>query len=128
MTISTLHQVAGSLGDNATATRRFYEEVLRAQFVAAFDPPGLVFYNFAGVRLLLERGAGSAALYFGVEDIDAVRSELLARGVDVGEPHMIHRDEDGTFGEPGTEEWMAFFQDPAGNTLAIVESRLRSRD
>lgn len=36
-----------------------------------------------------------------------------------GAPHLIHRHED------GTEEWMAFFTDPAGNTLALM-SQVRS--
>jgi hypothetical protein len=33
---------------------------------------------------------------------------------------MIFRDEAGTFGGAGEEEWMAFFQDPSENTLALA--------
>jgi hypothetical protein len=36
---------------------------------------------------------------------------------------MIHRDEAGEFGKKGVEEWMAFFRDPSGNMLALVEKR-----
>ena len=36
---------------------------------------------------------------------------------------MIHRDDTGTFGEKGGEEWMAFFRDPCGNLLAVAERR-----
>ena len=37
------------------------------------------------------------------------------RGVEfVSAPHMIHRHED------GTEEWMAFFNDPEGRPLALM--------
>ena len=43
-----------------------------------------------------------------------------------GPPQLIHSDVDGTFGMPGTEEWMAFLRDPDGNARAIVESRKSS--
>ena len=33
---------------------------------------------------------------------------------------LIHRDDDGVFGPPGTEEWMALFRDPDGNALALA--------
>jgi hypothetical protein len=36
---------------------------------------------------------------------------------------MIHHDEAGNFGKKGNEEWMAFFRDPSGNILALVEKR-----
>jgi len=36
------------------------------------------------------------------------------------EPHLVHRDEAGTFGAAGEEEWMTFFRDPAGNLLVLV--------
>jgi len=46
---------------------------------------------------------------------------MEAKGVQFeSDAQMIHRDEDGTFDNPGTEEWMAFFKDPAGNTLALA--------
>jgi hypothetical protein len=48
----------------------------------------------------------------------------MARGVtfDSG-PHLIHRDDDGTFGRVGAETWMAFFKDPDGNVLALSAER-----
>jgi hypothetical protein len=59
-----------------------------------------------------------------VDDIDTAYTTLLARGVEFdGTPHLVHHDESGQFGEPGDEEWMAFFHDPDGNTLALVERR-----
>ena len=33
------------------------------------------------------------------------------------------RDDEGTFGPRGTEEWMAFFRDSEGNLLGLVERR-----
>ncbi len=42
--------------------------------------------------------------------------ELEGRGVTLkGAPQLIHRHGD------GTEEWMAFFEDPDGNLLALME-------
>ena len=123
MHITRLHQVAArSVGVEAMVA--FYRDKLGATFIAQFDPPGLVFFDVAGVRLMFEEGANPATLYFGVDDIDVAKAELEAEGVAFeSEPHMIHRDEDGTFGNPGTEEWMAFFKDPAGNTLAIASRK-----
>jgi catechol 2,3-dioxygenase-like lactoylglutathione lyase family enzyme len=70
------------------------------------------------------RNAASATLYFRVDDIEAAFQALQARGVIFeGEPHLIHRDEDGVFDNPGTEEWMVFFKDPGGNTLALAARR-----
>ena len=93
---------------------------------AAYDPPGLVFCDFNGTRILFETNPDTvpAILYFWVDHIDAARAELSAQGVAFTcEPYMIHKDEDGTFDNPRTEEWMAFFEDPAGNTLAIATRR-----
>ena len=123
MRLHALHQVAGRL-ENLEATQRFYDEVLGARCLGVFEPPGLLFYDFAGTRLLLERGSEPASLYFRVDDIEAARTALSARGAEIAEAHMIHRDEEGTFDVPGSEEWMAFFNDPSGNTLALVERRL----
>jgi predicted enzyme related to lactoylglutathione lyase len=74
--------------------------------------------------VLFEKNGPPAVLYFRVADIEAAFAELTDRGVEfVSEPHLIHRDDDGTFGKPGEEEWMAFFQDPGGNTLALASLR-----
>lgn len=44
-----------------------------------------------------------------------MHADLQARGVAFqGEPHLIHRHED------GTEEWMAFFHNNEGRPLAIM--------
>jgi extradiol dioxygenase family protein len=52
-------------------------------------------------------------LYFPVADIHAAAQALEAKGVAfLGAPHLIHRHAD------STEEWMAFFTDPEGRTLA----------
>jgi methylmalonyl-CoA/ethylmalonyl-CoA epimerase len=120
---SPLHQVAQHAGDLDRAVA-FYRDVLGLPFVARFDPPGLAFFDLGATRLLLEEGAPPALLYLGVDDIDARVDALRAAGVDVVDaPHLIHRDDDGTFGPRGTEEWMAFFRDSEGNLVGLVERR-----
>jgi len=104
----------------------FYRDKLGAKFLQKFDPPGLVFFDFSGTRLLLEQNGPKATLYFTVDDIDAAYEELKSKGVDFLEgPHLIFRDDQGMFGDAGEEEWMAFFSDPSGNTLALA-TRKRS--
>jgi catechol 2,3-dioxygenase-like lactoylglutathione lyase family enzyme len=102
----------------------FYRDTLGIKHLYTFGP--LAFFDCHGTRLMLsasDEGANRermhSVLYFEVPDINAARDELVARGVSfVHEPHLIHRHED------GTEEWMAFFNDPDENLLAIM-SRVR---
>ena len=117
-----LYQLAMSVPDLDVA-EAFYRDVLGARFVARFDPPGLVFFDLDGVRMLMEQGdaGGNSVLYLWTDDMAARVAELEANGVRFsGAPHPIHKDEDGTFGPAGETEWMAFFEDPAGNVLALV--------
>ena len=120
MQLTELHQIGARAGD-FDETRRFYEETLGARFIGLFDPPGLMFFEFSGIRVLFEADNAPAVLYFRVADLASAYQSLVDKGVQFqGEPHLIHRDEDGTFGAPGTEEWMAFLSDPAGNTIGLV--------
>lgn len=119
-----LHQVALGCADLARSVA-FYRDTLGLAFIAEFDPAGLAFFRLGETRLLLERSdapePGSAVVYLRVGDIQAAYTNLRERGVRFdGEPHLIHRDADGTFGPPGREEWMAFFRDPDGNVLALA--------
>jgi len=125
--ISTrVHQIAQHADDLGRAVA-FYRDTLGLSFVATFDPPGLAFFDLGNVRLLLERGASSALLYLEVPDIQAARARLVAAGVEfVDEPHLIFRDDNGTFGPAGTEEWMTFFHDSEGNLVGLVERRAGS--
>ena len=118
-----LVQVAQHAEDLARATR-FYTDLLQRSPAATYDPPGLVFFDLDGVRLLLEQGAPAAVLYLRVDDIEAEVSRLEALGVEVaGRPHMIFRHDDDTLGQAGTEEWQAFVTDSEGNTVGLVEQR-----
>jgi methylmalonyl-CoA/ethylmalonyl-CoA epimerase len=120
-----LVQVAQRATDLA-GTSAFYAELLGVDPVATFDPPGLAFFDLDGVRLLLDRGAPPALVYLQVGDIDAAVAWVRAKGLEVtSEPHVIFGHDDDTLGPAGTDEWMAFFTDPEGNLVGLVEQRPR---
>ena len=116
-------QVAQRAEDLDRATD-FYAELLGTLPVASFDPPGLVFFDVDGVRLLLDRGAPSSLVYLNVDDIEAALERLRAAGATIeGEPHVIFSHSDDALGPAGTDEWMAFFRDSEGNLVGLVEHR-----
>jgi methylmalonyl-CoA/ethylmalonyl-CoA epimerase len=121
---SALLQVAQHVDDLDRAVA-FYHETLGLPLIARFEPPGLAFIDLGGVRLMLdavvEADVPRAILYLRVDDIQESYRALRERGIEfVGEPHMINRDDAGLFGPKGMEEWMAFFKDSEGNTIAIA--------
>jgi catechol 2,3-dioxygenase-like lactoylglutathione lyase family enzyme len=122
--ITHLRQIALPSSDLSRSIR-FYRDTLGATFVAEFTPPGLAFFQLGKTRLLLEHAPAArpsgAVLYFEVADINETYHGLKARGVTFDSPpHLIYRDDTGTFGAAGEEEWMAFFKDPDGNVLALA--------
>lgn len=122
--LNRLHQVAQHAEDLGRAVA-FYRDTLGLPLIARFEPPGLAFFDLGGTRLMLERAAPSALLYIEVDDIDESYGALTGAGVEFAdEPHMIHRDDEGRFGPPGTEEWMVFLRDTEGNLVGLVERRL----
>jgi catechol 2,3-dioxygenase-like lactoylglutathione lyase family enzyme/DNA-binding CsgD family transcriptional regulator len=100
-------------------TEQFYRDTLGLPHIFTFG--ALAFFDMGGVRLYVHcvpdaEWKASSVLYFRVEDIDATMKTLTAAGVPfVGQPHRIHRDE-----ATGDEEWMAFFEDPDRNMLALM--------
>ena len=120
MKLEHIHQIAVFAKDLDEAIT-FYRDILGATYITRFDPPGLVFFDFGGTRLLLERTGPKASVYFRVDDIHSAHEELKTRGIKfIADPHMIFRDESGVFGSAGEEEWMAFFSDPSDNILALA--------
>lgn len=112
--------------ENLERASAFYSQLLGAGPRAVFDPPGLLFFDLGGVRLLLEKGAPSSLIYLEVADIHGRIEDLRARGVRIiTDPHVIFTHEDGRLGPAGSEEWMAFFEDSEGNTVGLV-SRVRA--
>lgn len=73
-----------------------------------------------GGRLLVgllpegQKAQRGSAIYFGVSDIQAVFATLKAKGLEFdAEPHVVHR-------TPKSELWLAEFEDPDGNKLALT--------
>jgi methylmalonyl-CoA/ethylmalonyl-CoA epimerase len=121
--LMSLVQVAQRAEDLERAAR-FYTQLLGREPSATYDPPGLLFFDLDGIRLLLETRAPSALLYLRVDDIEAEVGRLQALGVEFsGEPHAIFRHDDDTLGPAGTEEWHTFLTDSEGNTVGLVELR-----
>ena len=116
--LGIIGQVSLSIRDVARA-QRFYGEALGLPHVFTFGD--LAFFDAGGIRLYLHRKdeadwRPSSILYFLVGDIHAAQEALSSLGVRfTGAPHVIYTDED-----TGVEEWMTFFEDGEGNTLALM--------
>lgn len=102
---------------NVQESEAFYGQVLGLRHLYTYGD--LAFFDVGGSRLYLQQSetpqAHESLLYFRVDDIQLAHARLTERGVGFrAAPHMIHRHQD------GSEEWMAFFDDPEGRPLAIM--------
>lgn len=115
--LSRIQQISMRTHDVDRAVR-FYRDTLGLPFLFA-APPGLAFFDCAGVRLMLsapepEFDHPGSILYFAVEDIHQMHATLKSRGVVFRtEPHKIATLAD-------REIWLADFADTEGNTLAMM--------
>jgi predicted enzyme related to lactoylglutathione lyase len=83
-------------------------------------PPQMSFFQAGSLRLLVgvappsHAGLRGSTIHFQVSDIQAVHATLAGRGVLFNvEPHIVHR-------TPSSELWLAEFEDPDGNHLALM--------
>lgn len=119
--LGALGQVSLHVRDTARA-ERFYGQTLGLRHLYTFGD--LSFFDLDGTRLYLHRKDDAdwqlgSILYFRVDDIQAAWDELGRRSVKrLEDPHVIFVHED-----TKVEEWMAFFADGEGNTLALIEQR-----
>jgi methylmalonyl-CoA/ethylmalonyl-CoA epimerase len=112
----------GPIGQIARSVRSieesidWYESKLGLTHLYTFGK--LSFFDCGGTRLYLQetpQPSPESVLYLRVPDINAAYDALQQRGVTFkGAPRLIHRHDD------GMEEWMAFFDDLEGRTLAIM--------
>jgi len=115
--LGSIGQISRTVSDIARA-ETWYGTVLGLKHLYTFGK--LAFFDCDGVRLVLSGETNTplpaeSLLYLRVEDIGRVYTELQARGVRFTHaPHLVHRHAD------GTEEWIAFFEDPEGRPLAIM--------
>ena len=101
------------------ATVEFYQGKLGLPLTMR-PHPGMAFFDCGGQTLLLslpeagqEAKTGGAVLYFDCEDIAVGAREMAARGVVfVSPPHRVAQ-------LPAFDLWMAFFEDPNKNLLAL---------
>jgi catechol 2,3-dioxygenase-like lactoylglutathione lyase family enzyme len=104
---------------SAEKTEAWYRDILQLPHVFTFGD--LVFFDCDGTRLYIRQVPDaeyrpSSTLYFGVPDMTSAVAALEGRDVKfLGAPHMIFKDQ-----ETGVEEWFAFFEDPDGNSLALL--------
>lgn len=116
--LGAIGQVSLSIRDVVRA-EQFYGKTLGLPHVFTFGD--LAFFDAGGVRLYLHRKdesdwRPSSVLYFLVDDIHATQASLTELGAHfTGAPHVIYTDD-----ETGLEEWMTFFDDGEGNTLALM--------
>ncbi len=115
-TLGPIGQVARTVRDIGES-EEFYGRLLGLTHLYTYGD--LAFFDVGGTRLYLQRreqpSPDESVLYFRVDDIQAAHVELSARGASFrAAPHLIHRHQN------GTEEWMAFFDDPEGRPLAIM--------
>jgi methylmalonyl-CoA/ethylmalonyl-CoA epimerase len=98
----------------------FYRRLLGQPPTGRFDPPGLLFFDLGGTRLLLDANAPASMLYLGVDDVRALVDELRPTVEVRVEPHLIFTHTDDRLGPAGTEEWQAFIVDSEGNLVGLV--------
>jgi methylmalonyl-CoA/ethylmalonyl-CoA epimerase len=107
--------------DDLDRAAAFYTDLLGSPPTGRFDPPGLLFFDLGGTRLLLERGAPTAVLYLRVESVRESIERLRAAGTRIeSEPHVIFTHTDDTLGPAGTDEWQGFIRDSEGNLVGLA--------
>ena len=110
--------------DDVPAARRFYGETLGLRLT---ETNGMLMLHVAGDRDTLvypkddHEPASFTILNFPVDDIEAAVDELSSRGVSFEryQGTEIETDERGIFRGPGP--LIAWFKDPAGNVLSVIE-------
>jgi methylmalonyl-CoA/ethylmalonyl-CoA epimerase len=116
--VNRIGQIALSVQDVDKA-KAFCRDLLGLRQLYRFG--NLTFFDCSGVRLLIEKSevpqsrSQTSAIYFSCTDIAFGVSELERRGVTfTSRPHLIAPMED-------HDLWMAFFEDPDGHTLALMQ-------
>ena len=110
--------------DDLDRAAEFYTVLLEAKPAARFDPPGLVFFDLDGTRLLLDRAAPASLIYLQVDNVHETIERLDGIAEVVSRPHVIFTHEDDRLGPEGHEEWQAFIRDSEGNTVGLVAFQL----
>ncbi len=112
--------------DDVAAARAFYADTLGIEVSEDMDM-GLLFLHLSGNREIVvypkpdHAPANFTVLNFGVDDIDAAVDQLAGRGVTFERYDGMPQDERGIMREGGP--YIAWFTDPAGNILSVLQER-----
>jgi catechol 2,3-dioxygenase-like lactoylglutathione lyase family enzyme len=115
---------SGFAVDDLEAARKFYGETLGLKTSEHY---GLMTLHLAGGRdtLVYPKPGHTPAEYtilnFPVDDIDAAVDELVSRGVELEKYDGLGQDAKGINRAGGP--YIAWFRDPAGNILAVLQER-----
>ena len=115
---------SGFAVDDLAAARQFYGETLGLKTSEHY---GLLTLHLAGGRDTLvypkpdHEPATYTILNFAVDDIDAAVDELVSRGVELEKYDGLGQDDKGINRAGGP--YIAWFKDPAGNILAVLQER-----
>jgi len=118
---------SGFAVDDLDKARRFYGETLGLEVEVLDEENGLLTLRLAGDRptlVYLSPGMTPPSytiLNFPVDDIDQAVDGLAAAGISFERYDEMPQDEKGVMREGGP--LIAWFKDPAGNTLSVLEER-----
>ena len=116
---------SGFAVDDLDEAKHFYGEILGLRLSVLDEQNGLLTLNLAGDRDTLVYAkldftpATYTILNFQVDDIDSVVDDLASRGVRFERYEGFDQDENGV--SRGTGPAIAWFKDPAGNVLSVLE-------
>jgi catechol 2,3-dioxygenase-like lactoylglutathione lyase family enzyme len=104
--------------------RRFYGETLGVETEILDEENGIMALKLTGGDVLLYRKpdfepATYTILNFEVDDIDAAVEGLTSRGIEFERYEGFEQDEKGVARGPGPP--IAWFKDPAGNILSVLQ-------
>jgi predicted enzyme related to lactoylglutathione lyase len=111
--------------DDVEAAKRFYGETLGLGVTELSEEHGLISIQLAGGRdtLVYRKDDFTPATYtilnFEVDDVDAAVDELTAKGVTMERYDSFDQDDKGIARGPGPS--IAWFKDPAGNILSVLQ-------
>jgi predicted enzyme related to lactoylglutathione lyase len=117
---------SGFAVDDVDAARKFYGETLGVRTTVLDEENGLLTLHLAGGRdtLVYRKPDFTPATYTilnFLDDVDAAVDELTSRGVTFERYEGFDQDEQGISRGPGPA--IAWFTDPAGNILAVLEDQ-----
>jgi catechol 2,3-dioxygenase-like lactoylglutathione lyase family enzyme len=115
---------SGFAVDDLEKAREFYGETLGLNVEMLDEGPGLLSLHLPGRDTLIyrkedNRPANHTILNFPVDDVEAEVDNLVSRGIEFERYEGFDQDEKGIARGPGPE--IAWFTDPAGNILAVLQ-------